>query len=95
MGNQGICSHYFYCVYYVDNPDDDELQRILIKNIVDFAVKKGKGKIYLKMSSNGAFWPVGNIAMIHSLADDHKPTNVKATQFLSGQRSNASKKMCF
>ena len=72
---------------------DDEFERIIIKNIVDFAVKKGK--IYLKMSSNGAFWPVGNIAMIHSLADDHKPTNVKATQFLSGQRSNASKKMCF
>lgn len=28
------------------NPDDDELQRILIKKIVDFAVKKGKEKIF-------------------------------------------------
>mmetsp|Transcript_9285 Transcript_9285/g.28151 ORF Transcript_9285/g.28151 Transcript_9285/m.28151 type:complete len:322 (-) Transcript_9285:66-1031(-) len=27
------------------------------------------------MSSNGAFWPVGNIAMMKSLPDDHKPDN--------------------
>jgi len=27
------------------------------------------------MSSNGAFWPIGNIVTIHGLADDHKPNN--------------------
>jgi len=29
------------------------------------------------MSSNGAFWPVGNLIQIHNLPADHKPTNVR------------------
>ena len=46
------------------------------------------------MSSNGAFWPLGNIATIHSLADDHKPTNVRI-DIQAGQHCSFSSALPF